>query len=309
MVLSVIGGTLLGMSVFFFGMLLMNRSVTALSGVKLKKYIEKSTSNPVLGMISGMFITALIHSSSGTTVMVVSLVNSGAMNLYQATAVIMGANIGTTFTGQLISFNFFSVIPKLLFLGVLLYAIRLTYVTKYIGKFLIGFSSLFLGIQLMIIFLDPLRNMMEFRELILSVGNYKMKGVTLGALTTAIIQSSSTSIAILQGLAHKGLIDIYCASPIILGLNMGTCSTTLISSIAADKNGKRAALIHLIFNIFGVLIFYQLIDLFSKFIYLLTPYNTVKQISNFHSLFNVVSTILLFPFIPLIVNLSKKIIR
>jgi len=302
-------GILFGISIFFLGLLLMNHSFTLLFGNRLKKYIRRSTSNPLLGVLTGLAVTALTQSSSGTTVMTVSLVNSGVMNLYQAAPVIMGANIGTTITGQLIAFNFFSAIPKILFLGVLLYSLNITSFSRYLGKFLIGFACLFLGIRVMNYSLDPLKYMIGFKELIISVENQKIKGIALGAAITAIIQSSSTAIAIIQGLAHGGLINIYCAAPVILGLNIGTCATTLISGLASDKNGKRAAVIHLLFNIIGTVIFCPFLTFFSRIIYTLTPNNPIKQVSNYHSLFNILSTIVLFPFISLMVKISKKIIR
>ena len=287
----------------------MNQSIISLSGNRLKKMIQKSTSNPFFGVLTGTIVTALTQSSSGTTVLVVSLVNSGIINLYQATAVIMGANIGTTFTGQLIAFDFYFMVPRLLFIGVLLFTLNLNYLTRHGGKLLIGFSCLFLGIKLMVYFLDPLKTMLGFKELILSVGNQKMKGIAMGASLTAIIQSSSTGIALIQGLAHKGLLTLSCAMPIIMGLNIGTCATTLISSLASDKNGKRSALIHLLFNSIGVFVFYPFIDEFTSLIYHLTPSMPIKQISNAHSLFNIANTLLLFPCITLLVYISKKIIR
>ncbi len=309
MTTAIILGTSVGIIIFFLGMFLMNHSIISLSGNRLKKYIQYSTSNPLIGAIVGILVTALTQSSSGTTVMVVSLVNSGCMNLYQATSVIMGANIGTTFTGQLVSFNFFSYIPRILFVGVLLHSLRLSKSSKQIGGFLIGFSFLFIGIKTMIYFLDPLKEMMGFKDLILSVEDNKLKGIFLGALTSAIIQSSSTGIAIMQGLAYKGLLSINFAIPVMLGLNMGTCVTTLFSGIVSDKNGKRAALIHLLFNFIGVIIFFPFITVFSNFISSISPIDSVKQISNAHSVFNLINTIILFPLIPLMVRLSKKIIR
>ena len=161
----------------------------------------------------------------------------------------------------------------------------------------------------MIFFLDPLKQIMGFKELILSVGDHRFLGILLGACTTAIIQSSSTGVAIIQGLAHNGLLTITLALPIMLGLNIGTCVTTLVSSLVSDKNGKRAAIIHLLFNFFGVLLLFPFITPFSNFIYSLTPTDYIKQISNAHTLFNILNTIILFPFIPKLVDLSKKIVR
>ena len=287
----------------------MNQSIISLSGNRLRNIIEKSTSVPFLGVLAGTIVTALTQSSSGTTIMVVSFVNSGVMNLHQATAVIIGANIGTTFTGQLTSFDFYSMVPRLSLIGVLLFTLNINYKTRQCGKLLIGFSCLFLGIKVMIYFLDPLKYILGFKELILSVAEHKMKGIAVGASLTAIIQSSSTGIALIQGLAHSELLTLNCSISIMMGMNIGTCATTLISSITSDRNGKRAAIIHLLFNIIGVLAFYPFLNNFTTFIYQLTPYAPVNQISNAHTLFNIANALLLFPFISLLVYISKKIIR
>lgn len=308
MLIKILLGTFLGVMIFFWGMFTMTH-VSGLSGNRLKKIIARLTTNPFLGIAVGLLVTALTQSSSGITVMVVSLVNSKIMNLYQASYVIIGANIGTTFTGQLVTFDFWRIIPHLLIIGVLLFYINFNSPSRYMGKFFIGFSLLFLGIKVMVYCLEPLEQMMGFKELMLSIEDQKLKGIFIGTITTAIIQSSSTGLALMQGLGFQSLITIFQAVPIILGLNIGTCVTTLISSIAADKNGKRAAIIHLLFNIIGVGLIFPFISLFSNFIYTLTPFDTVKQIANAHTLFNVLNTIILFPFIPLLVYISKKIIR
>ncbi|WZL74454.1 Na/Pi symporter [Clostridiaceae bacterium 35-E11] len=309
MLISIFIGTILGMIIFFTGMIMITHSTTALSGQKLKRIVAFLTTHPVFGIFVGIIVTGLTQSSSGTSVLVVSLVNSGVMNLYQATGVIMGANIGTTITGQLVTFNIFEMIPPILMLGILLFYLNMNPLTKHIGKFFIGFSFLFFGMKIMSYFLTPLKDLMHFKSFMLSIEQQQFKGIVLGAITTALIQSSSTGIALVQGLASKGLINIYQAIPILMGQNIGTCTTSLFSSIAADKNGKRAAFIHLLFNIIGVFIFYPFIGIFSNFILHFTPLNAVKQIANAHSFFNIINALILFPFIPFLVFLSKKIIR
>ncbi|WP_168198301.1 Na/Pi cotransporter family protein [Crassaminicella thermophila] len=296
---------LIGVIIFFVGIFIITNSMSKLSNNHFKNFIMKLTKNPLLGALAGIIVTTLTQSSSTTSILVVSLVNSRIINLYQAVPVIMGANIGTTFTAQLISFDFFFLIPYILILGTILFFLRF----KNIGKFLIGFSFLFLGIKFMVYSLKPLKDLMSFKSLILSIENNSLKGVFIGIITTAIMQSSSTSVAIIQSLAIGGLINIYQAVPIIMGQNIGTCVTTLLSSIATDKNGKRTAIIHLFFNIIGTLIFYPFINLFSYFIYKLTPFDPVRQIANAHSLFNIINVILLFPFINLMVFISKKVVR
>ncbi|WP_129600045.1 Na/Pi cotransporter family protein [Anaerophilus nitritogenes] len=306
--LSIFIGTILGIIIFFIGIMMITASMKSLSHNHLKKIIASLTKNSFLGILVGIFVTAILQSSSTTSILVVSLVNSKVMNLYQAASVMMGANMGTTFTGQLISFNFFFWIPHILMIGVLLFYLNFSSFTNNIGKFFIGFSFLFMGIQIMVVFLKPLNNIMGFQELMLSIENQKMKGIFIGAITTTIIQSSSTGIAILQGLALNHSIGISQAFPIIIGQNIGTCSTTLFSSIITDKNGKRAAVIHLLFNVGGSILFYPFCHSFSHFIYSITPLDPVKQIANAHTLFNLICLFIFFPFINKIVDFSKKII-
>lgn len=309
MIFSIFIGTFLGIIIFFVGIFTITHSMSSLSNNYLKNFIQLLTKNPLLGVFVGILVTILTQSSSTTSVLVVSLVNSRIINLYQATSIIMGSNIGTTFTAQLVSFNFFFFIPYILILGIILFFLNFTSFTQNIGKFLIGFSFLFLGIKFMVYFLSPLKDFLSFQELILSIENKSLKGIFIGVITTAIIQSSSTCIAIIQSLALAGLINIHQALPIILGQNIGTCVTTLFSSVATDKNGKRAAFIHLFFNIVGTLIFYPFIHFFSDFVYRLTPLDPVRQMANAHSLFNIINVVLFLPFINLIVCISKKIIR
>ncbi|QXM05557.1 Na/Pi cotransporter family protein [Crassaminicella indica] len=309
MLFAIIVGTFCGIMLFFIGMILLNNSIKNLCSNQLKKIVTLLTANPILGIFSGIAATALTQSSSTTSILVVSLVNSKAMNLHQAAFILMGANIGTTFTAQLVSFDFFLFVPYLFLLGIVLFFLRFSKACKNIGKFFIGFSFLFLGMKWMVSFLNPLQNLMNFKEFILSIENNPLKGIFIGTITTAIIQSSSTSVAMLQSLAHLGLINIYQATPIIMGQNIGTCATTLFSSIATNKNGKRAAIIHLLFNITGSIILYPFIYSFSHFVCILSPLNSVRQIAHAHTLFNIINVILLLPFVKLFVLVSKKIIR
>ena len=309
MLLKIIAGALAGISILFLGMNMMSDGVLSLATRRLKFVLSTFTTNPVIGVLCGALVTALTQSSSGTTVMVVSLVNGGVLDLYQAAAVIMGANIGTTVTAQLISYDFFVFIPHLLFLGILLYHLKLTPIMRELGRFLTGFSLLFLGIRVMVVSLYPLKNLLGFQHMLFSVGDHQLLGVLLGALTTGIIQSSSTGIAILQGLSYQGLISLPQALPILMGQNIGTCVTTLLSSISSDKNGKRAALIHLLFNLLGTLILFPFMGWMAIWVTKLTPNLVVRQIANAHTLFNVLTVILLLPFLSSLVTLSKKIIR
>ncbi len=309
MLLKITAGALAGISIFFLGMNMISDGILSLATRRLKVILSTFTSNPLVGILCGALITALTQSSSGTTVMVVSLVNGGVLNLYQATAVIMGANIGSTITAQLISYDFFVIIPHVLFLGILLYHLKLTPIMRELGRFLIGFALLFLGIRVMIVSLYPLKNLLEFQHMLFSVGNHKLLGILLGTLTTGIIQSSSTGIALLQGLSYQGLINLSQALPILMGQNIGTCVTTLLSSLASDKNGKRAAIIHLLFNLLGTIILFPFMDLMASLIIQISPDLVARQIANAHTLFNILVVLLLLPFLSGLVALSKKIIR
>ncbi|MBB6217079.1 phosphate:Na+ symporter [Anaerosolibacter carboniphilus] len=309
MLISMLLGLISGLSIFFVAILIMSKTISRAADYQFKKWVSIFTTNPIMGIFVGGVVTAITHSSSGTTVMVVSLVNSGVMNLYQATAVIMGANIGSTFTAQLISFNFYNVIPHLLFIGVLFYYLNFHPAMKQLGKFMIGFCLLFVGIQIMSQSMDPLKHMSSFQNLMISIEDQSFKGILVGLITTAIIQSSSTGVAILQSLSFQGLINLAQALPILLGQNIGTCITTIMASFAVDKNGKRAAIIHLLFNISGVVLLYPFLDSFSQFVSQLTPLNPMRQIANAHTIFNVLNTLILIPFISQLVWISQKIIR
>ncbi|MFT9496898.1 Na/Pi cotransporter family protein [Anaerosolibacter sp.] len=309
MLISMLLGLIAGLTIFFIAIIVMSKTVSRAADYQFKKWISMLTTNPIMGILVGSIVTAITHSSSGTTVMVVSLVNSGVMNLYQATAVIMGANIGSTFTAQLISFNFYAFVPHLLFIGVLLYYLNFHPAMKQLGKFTIGFCLLFIGIQIMSNSMDPLKHVPSFQQLMLSIEDHSFKGVLVGLFTTAIIQSSSTGVAILQSMGFQGLINLTQALPILLGQNIGTCITTIIASFAVDKNGKRAAIIHLFFNILGVVLLYPFLDPFAQFISQLTPLNPVRQIANAHTVFNILNTLILIPFIRHMVWISQKIIR
>ncbi len=309
MFISMSLGLIIGLTIFFIAISIMSKSVSSAADYQFKKWVSILTNNPFMGILVGGIVAAITHTSSGTTVMVVSLVNSGVMNLYQATAVIMGANIGSTFTAQLISFNFYAVIPHILFIGVLFYYLNFHPAMKQLGRFTIGFCLLFVGIHIMSRSMDPLKNIPSFQALMLSIEDQSFKGVFVGMIITAIIQSSSTGVALLQSFGFQGLINLAQALPILLGQNIGTCVTTLMASFAVDKNGKRAAIIHLFFNIIGVALLYPFMDTFAQFVSQLTPLNTVRQIANAHTIFNVLNTLILIPFIPQLVWISQKIIR
>ena len=307
-VISLMGG----LGLFLYGMNLMAEGLEKSAGSRLKKIVELLTSNIFMGVLVGAFVTAIIQSSSATTVMVVGFVNAGLMNLYQATAVIMGANIGTTITAQLISFQFDALAPIFLAIGSMIVLFTNNKNTKQIGNIILGFGILFLGLELMKNSMSPLAESPFFSELIMKLQGKTILGVLLGVVMTAVIQSSSASTGILVALASTGALPLNVAVPILFGNNIGTCVTALISSIGTSKTAKKAALIHLLFNVIGTIIFIPLIGYLTGIVQGITPgmgAEAVKrQIANAHSIFNIINTLILMPCIKLLVYIVNKII-
>ena len=304
-VISLLGG----LGLFLYGMNLMGESLEKVAGSKMKKIIELLTKNIFMGVLLGAVVTAVIQSSSATTVMVVGFVNAGLMGLPQAVGVIMGANIGTTVTAQIVSFDLTGMAPLALGIGILLYLFAGNEKYKQVGEVFIGFGLLFTGMESMKLAVSPLAEYKGFTDLLSTFGRYPILGLLLGFGITAIIQSSSAAMGMLVVLASQGLVPLSSALPILYGQNIGTCVTSLISSIGANKNAKRAAMIHLIFNILGTIIFLILLNgIVVKFVVSLDPGNVARQIANVHTIFNIVSTILLLPCNKLIVKLAMRIV-
>lgn len=304
-VISLLGG----LGLFLYGMNLMGESLEKVAGSKMKKIIELLTKNIFMGVLLGAVVTAVIQSSSATTVMVVGFVNAGLMGLPQAVGVIMGANIGTTVTAQSVSFDLTGMAPRALGIGILLYLFAGNEKYKQVGEVFIGFGLLFTGMESMKLAVSPLAEYKGFTDLLSTFGRYPILGLLLGFGITAIIQSSSAAMGMLVVLASQGLVPLSSALPILYGQNIGTCVTSLISSIGANKNAKRAAMIHLIFNILGTIIFLILLNgIVVKFVVSLDPGNVARQIANVHTIFNIVSTILLLPCNKLIVKLAMRIV-
>jgi len=299
-----------GLGMFLFGMKMMSDGLENAAGDRMRRVLEVLTGNRFAAVGVGAGITAIIQSSSATTVMVVGFVNAGLMSLLQATGVIMGANIGTTITSQLIAFKLSDIAPLILFIGMLFYVFIRKRSLVRIGEIVLGFGILFLGLGLMAQAMEPLREMESFRNLLVSFKN-PVIGILIGALITAVIQSSSASIGILQTMATLGLVTLDSSVSVILGMNIGTCITAILASIGTSVNAKRAAGIHLMIKIIGTLIYLALLALFPSivsFIASLSPDNVSRQIANFHTLYNVTITIVLFPFAKLLVRLIERII-
>lgn len=298
-----------GLGLFLYGMTLMGNGLQKSAGAKLKRIIELLTSNLIMGILVGTGVTAIIQSSSATTVMVVGFVNAGIMTLKQAIGVIMGANIGTTVTAQLVSFNLDGMAPIALGIGIIIYLFASNAKVKNLAEVLIGFGILFTGMEFMKNAVEPLRDYKGFTDLLITFGNKPLLGLLLGFAITAIVQSSSASMGMLVALAAQGLIPLAAALPILYGQNIGTCVTSLLSSIGTNKNAKRAAVMHLIFNVLGTAIFLLLLN--KPVVSIVTswdPGNVARQIANTHTLFNIVSVIILLPFTGLIIKLANKLV-
>ena len=298
-----------GLGLFLFGMNLMGDGLQKSAGSKLKKIIELLTSNTIMGVLVGMVVTMVIQSSSATTVMVVGFVNAGIMTLGQAIGVIMGANIGTTITAQLVSLDVDFLAPVALGIGIVIYMFSKKPKNRHIAEILIGFGILFTGMDFMKDAVKPLAGYQGFTDMLVSFGHKPILGVLMGFAITAIVQSSSASMGMLIALASQGLIPITAALPILYGENIGTCVTSLISSIGASRNARRAAIMHLTFNIIGSLIFMFLLSgPIVKLVTYLDPNDAARQIANAHTLFNVLNVLILLPFAKLIVKLAMKLV-
>lgn len=312
-----------GLALFLYGMQVMGDGLAKISGGKLEKILENLTSSKLKAVLLGLGVTAVIQSSSATTVMVVGFVNSGIMKLTQAVGIIMGANIGTTVTAWILSLagiesnNFFmsllkpsSFAPILALIGILLLMFTKNSRKKDIGAILVGFAVLMFGMDTMSAAVKPLADVPEFTNLLLAFSN-PIAGVLAGTVLTAIIQSSSASVGILQALCVTGAVPYSAAFPIIMGQNIGTCVTALLSAIGANKNAKRAAMIHLYFNIIGTVVFLSVFYILNAAVQFpfMDAMATPAAIAVTHSVFNVTATLLLLPFSNLLVKLACMTIR
>ena len=311
-----------GLGLFIYGMKIMGNGLEGAAGPSLEKALEKMTGNILTALLMGMVVTAVIHSSAGTTVMVVGFVNAGIMTLKQSVGVILGANIGTTVTAQILRLsgaddgNWFLTLmdPKnLAYVGVVVGVIIMMRSqkkrTRYIADIFTGFGILFIGMSTMENALAPLAEMPQLGDMFAAISN-PVLGILVGALITALLQSSTASIGILQALSTTGVITWSAAVPIILGQNIGTCFTTFLSSLSGNKNARRAAMIHFYFNMIGSVVF--LLAIYSieytiGFSFWDAPINK-GGIANFHTFFNVVATLLFLPFSRVLVFLAEKTI-
>ncbi len=297
-----------GLGLFLFGIRTMGDGLENAAGAKLKRMLEVLTGNRFLAVLVGFVVTAIIQSSTATTVMVVGFVNAGMMSLAQAVGVIMGANIGTTVTSLLIALNFSSVAAAAVLVGVILMLASKKTVVKNLGAIFTGFGLLFLGIDMMSDSMAPLRDSTGFMNFIVTVSESPLRplfGIILGIVMTAVLQSSSASVGVLQTLAMQGLVPLKFSVFVLFGQNIGTCLTALFSTVGAKKNSKRAAVIHLLFNLIGtgIFILIALLTPYVEWIEKLSP-DPMAQIAISHIVFNIVSTVVMFPFAKVLVKLS-----
>ena len=304
-VLALLGG----LALFLYGMQMMSTGLEAAAGNRMKSILEKLTSNRIKGVLVGAAITAVIQSSSATTVMVVGFVNSGLMTLKQAVWVIMGANIGTTITGQLIALDIGAIAPLFAIAGVGAIMFIKSEKVHHISSIFAGLGILFMGMDMMGAAMSPLKESEAFISLMTKFDN-PLLGILVGALFTAVIQSSSASVGILQALASTGMIPLSSAVFVLFGQNIGTCITAVLASIGMKVNAKRTTVIHLLFNIIGTVLFTVicLVTPYVTWIEAMTPGDPVVQIANAHTVFNIVTTLLLLPFGTHMANIAVRIL-
>lgn len=314
-------GLIGGLALFLYGMNTMSDALQKTAGERMKKILSFLTKNPIMGALAGALVTAVLQSSSATTVMAIGFVSAGLMTLPQAISVIFGANIGTTMTAQLLAFKLSDYIYPIIFIGFMLQFVGKTEKLKNIGMVIFSFGLLFEGIEIMGHVMKPLADSSIFVDLMAEVSSTPVLGVLLGGVMTLVVQSSSATIAVLQNFAAQptadgvsSVIGLTGAIPILLGDNIGTTITAILASIGQTKNAQRTAIAHSIFNISGSLVCLCIIPLFAQFVQYISPSGREidiisRQIANAHTTFNVVCTLAWLPFIPVMVKIVKAIIR
>ena len=299
-----------GLGLFLFGMNLMSEGIEKAAGAKLRSILELFTKNKFMGMIVGILFTGIIQSSSACTVMVVSFVNSGLMNLYQAAGVIFGANIGTTVTSQLVSFNLSKVAPLFVLIGVIMVSFIKNETAKKIGDIVLGFGVLFMGLSTMSSSMSSLKESQEVVNALAGLDN-PFIAVLLGTVVTSVIQSSSVTVSIILLMANQGLLELNIVLYIILGCNIGACASAMIASLSGKKDAKRAALIHLLFNIIGTVILFIILQVASvPVISMIQSFSADngRFVANAHTLIKIFQVIVLFPFSSLIVKMTYLLV-
>ena len=318
--MATVFGLLGGLALFIFGMNMMSESLQKVAGDKMKKVLGVLTRNAVCGMLAGALVTAVLQSSSATTVLVIGFVSAGLMSLKQGISVIFGANIGTTMTAQLMAFKISDYIMPIVFIGFLIAFIAKKEKIKFVGQTIFAFGLLFVGIEMMGDVMKPLATSPVFINMMEKVSNIPVLGVGVGMLMTLVVQSSSATIAVLQSFASQAgpdgasVIGLVGAIPILLGDNIGTTITALLASIGQSKDAKRCAIAHSVFNITGSFIFIWIIKPFAKFVEMISPKGNEldvisRQIANAHMSFNIINTLIWLPLLPVMVKIVMFIVR
>ena len=320
-IMGIVFGLFGGLGLFLFGMKQLSEGLQKMSGDSLKRILEKITTNRLLGMGVGAAVTTVIQSSSATTVMVVGFVNAGFMNLTQALSVILGANVGTTMTAQIIAFKITVISLPAIAIGVMILLFIKQAKFKYIGEIIFGFGLLFFGMDLMTTSFIPLSKSEHFRNVFIQFSHMPILAVITGTLTTFLIQSSSATIGITIAIATTGIIDFPAAVALVLGENIGTTITANLAALNASKAAKQAAFGHFLFNFIGVAYMFIFLHPFVEFINMITPGdvyfvdaagnypNMARHIANTHTMFNIINTLIFLPFLPMLAKLCQKIIK
>ncbi|RHS89570.1 Na/Pi cotransporter family protein [Clostridium sp. AM42-36] len=318
--MATVFGLLGGLALFIFGMNMMSESLQKVAGDKMKKVLGVLTRNAVCGMLAGTLVTAVLQSSSATTVLVIGFVSAGLMSLKQGISVIFGANIGTTMTAQLMAFKISDYIMPIVFIGFLIAFIAKKEKVKFVGQTIFAFGLLFVGIEMMGDVMKPLATSPVFINMMEKVSHIPVLGVGVGLLMTLVVQSSSATIAVLQSFASQAgpdgasVIGLVGAIPILLGDNIGTTITAILASIGQSKDAKRCAIAHSVFNITGSFIFIWIIKPFAKFVEMISPKGNEldvisRQIANAHMSFNIINTLIWLPLLPVMVKIVMFIVR
>lgn len=318
--MATVFGLLGGLALFIFGMNMMSESLQKVAGDKMKKVLGVLTRNAVCGMLAGALVTAVLQSSSATTVLVIGFVSAGLMSLKQGISVIFGANIGTTMTAQLMAFKISDYIMPIVFIGFLIAFIAKKEKIKFVGQTIFAFGLLFVGIEMMGDVMKPLATSPVFINMMEKVSNIPVLGVGVGMLMTLVVQSSSATIAVLQSFASQAgpdgasVIGLVGAIPILLGDNIGTTITAILASIGQSKDAKRCAIAHSVFNITGSFLFIWIIKPFAKFVEMISPKGNEldvisRQIANAHMSFNIINTLIWLPLLPVMVKIVMFIVR
>lgn len=318
--MATVFGLLGGLALFIFGMNMMSESLQKVAGDKMKKVLGVLTRNAVCGMLAGALVTAVLQSSSATTVLVIGFVSAGLMSLKQGISVIFGANIGTTMTAQLMAFKISDYIMPIVFIGFLIAFIAKKEKVKFVGQTIFAFGLLFVGIEMMGDVMKPLATSPVFINMMEKVSHIPVLGVGVGMLMTLVVQSSSATIAVLQSFASQAgpdgasVIGLVGAIPILLGDNIGTTITAILASIGQSKDAKRCAIAHSVFNITGSFIFIWIIKPFAKFVEMISPKGNEldvisRQIANAHMSFNIINTLIWLPLLPVMVKIVMFIVR